>query len=217
LVVAVMLAGVVLWALVWGIAHRSAAIRGDQRPEVAARPDDGPAATSAARARGRAVARLRTYLRGARTFVPPGELRGPPAPPEPAPVVTTHHPRRLEHGASKLTDRRPGKPADGDRLGRELSKRIATAEEGAERCLDRWAELDDSLQSGVVLAFTLDAQGLQEVWIQDRSDVPSGPLKCIADAVYPVDWGGLTDAPVKVTIKIRYESGDAAATDGAGA
>ena len=54
------------------------------------------------------------------------------------------------------------------------------------------------------------------MWIKDRSQVPSGPLACIANAVYPIDWGGLTEAPLEVTVRVRYEPGDAGAASADG-
>ena len=54
----------------------------------------------------------------------------------------------------------------------------------------------------------MDKVGLQSVWIKDLVDIPSGPLRCLSDAAYQIDWGGITEQPVELTIPERYQSDD---------
>jgi hypothetical protein len=113
-------------------------------------------------------------------------------------------PPRLQTGSGDLTDKRPHPTGDPKLLMAKLKERIKVADENAQRCLEAWAERDPALEKGVMLAFTIDAQGLQEVWIEDHPEVPSGALACLSNAVYPLDWGGLTTEPLMVTRKLRY-------------
>jgi hypothetical protein len=89
---------------------------------------------------------------------------------------------------------------------RELLDQVT---ERAERCLAKWNVADESLKQGVMLAVEIDAQGLQDVWFEDRAEMPSGPLECFSDAVYQLDWSsvaGLAEQPVKLTFKAKYQS-----------
>jgi hypothetical protein len=73
-----------------------------------------------------------------------------------------------------------------------LNETAREARRSAERCLDSWLSTDDSLAAGVMLGFEIDERGLiGPAWLQDRAEVPEGPLRCFADALYPLDWSGL--------------------------
>jgi hypothetical protein len=93
----------------------------------------------------------------------------------------------------------------------ELHKRMGEVRASASRCLDGWAQEDPSLAQGIVLAISMDGQGLKDVWIKDRAEAPSGPLACLSNAVYPIDWGGLTKEDLLLTVKVGYAPPDAAA------
>jgi hypothetical protein len=134
-----------------------------------------------------------------RTMVP----RLVTAPPASAPDAYAPPPR-LETGSGNLTDKRPNPTGDPKLLRAQLQQRIKLADENAQKCLEDWGERDPALEKGVMLAFTLDAQGLQEVWIEDRPEVPAGALACLSNALYPLDWSGLTTEPIQVTRKLRY-------------
>jgi hypothetical protein len=193
--------------LIYGEDPRTPVAERGRESAVAVAPSEG---TGAARPAGEKVGggsdRLHTFKRGARTAVPKLTVAVPP------PAFdggATRHPRRLDRGGDGPTDKRPGAPrADAAALKKALFQRLDQAMEAAQTCLDAWAEQDDSLDSGVVLAFGLDARGLQQVWIKDREGVPAGPLACIANSVYPIDWSGLTTEPVEVTVPIKYEARD---------
>ena len=124
------------------------------------------------------------------------------------------HPRRLEQGGGGLKDRRSEPRARSAELIAALNEQVERARDGAEKCLDEWPAEEPLLATGVMLGFTLDRRGLDEVWIEGRSEVPSGPLACISNAVYPIDWSGLTDEPLTVTTWIKYQAPDSGASDG---
>jgi hypothetical protein len=179
-------------------------------PAPAARaPSSEAQATGAAAGPDQKVDRLHTFKRGARTAVP--KLAAAVASPPAFDAGATRHPRRLDRGSGDgPVDKRPGPPRkDAEALKKALFQRLDKALDAAQACLDSWSEQDDSLDAGVMLAFSLDDRGLQQVWIQDRQGVPAGPLACIANAVYPIDWGGLTTEPVEVTVPVKYEPRDA--------
>jgi hypothetical protein len=94
--------------------------------------------------------------------------------------------------------------AGADDLTSEIPKRMAEVRAAASRCLDGWAEEDPSLAAGIMLDIRIDEQGLKEVSIMDRAEAPSGALSCLTNAVYPVDWGGITKNPLRVTVKVGY-------------
>jgi hypothetical protein len=132
-------------------------------------------------------------------------------------AARTHHPRALAPGSGNFVERREDAGA-GD-LSTEIPKRMAEVRAAASRCLDDWPEEDPSLAAGIMLVIRLDEQGLKEVSIQDRAEAPSGALACLSNAVYPIDWGGLTKAPLMVTVKVGYsrDAGADAAPSGASA
>jgi hypothetical protein len=119
-------------------------------------------------------------------------------------AVLARHPPRLEVGSGELRDRRERPGGNPKLLAAELRARIKRADEEAQKCIDAWGQHEPALEKGVMLAFTLDARGLDEVWIEDHPEVPSGALACLSNALYPIDWGGLTSEPIKVTTKHRY-------------
>jgi hypothetical protein len=204
-----LLAGAVALALLWIVLHRAPSRRAAESSEsVVADPAVGEVA--AGEALGRAAPdppgrpdRRRAFELGARVRIPPpvsaGEAHAPPR---------THHPRALAPGGGGFVDRR--EDAGADNLMSEIPKRMAEVREAASHCLDGWVEEDPSLAAGVMLDIRLDEQGLKEVSIMDRAEAPSGPLACLTNAVYPIDWGGLTKAPLRVTVKVGYAR-DAAA------
>jgi hypothetical protein len=136
-----------------------------------------------------------------RTMVP--RLVTPPAAVD-AGAAEPRHPPRLERGSGNLTDKRSNPTGNPKLLRAQLQERIKLADENAQKCLEDWGERDPALEKGVMLAFTLDAQGLQEVWIEDHPEVPQGALACLSNALYPLDWSGLTTEPLQVTRKLRY-------------
>jgi hypothetical protein len=118
------------------------------------------------------------------------------------------HPRRLAQPGDGLEDKRRGPRLGSDEMKEALESRLADAHKAAERCMDQWTEAEDALVSGVMLGFTVDAAGLDDVWLDGKSTIPPGPLACIAGSVYPIDWSGITSESITVTVKLRYEADD---------
>ena len=77
-----------------------------------------------------------------------------------------------------------------------------------EACLDDWREDDPELSGEVSMRFGVDANGLQEAWIEDHTDVPLGPLSCFGTAVAAIDWSGVTQEPVEISTRYAFD-GDA--------
>lgn len=142
--------------------------------------------------------RRRGFELGRRLFLPrPPGMEALVAPP-------SHHPKALAPAGGGIEDRRENPGPDSAQLMAELHKRMGEVRASAAHCLDGWAQADPSLDAGVVLAISVDDRGLKDVWIMDRDEAPSGPLACLSNAVYPVDWSGLTKAPMRLTVKIGY-------------
>jgi hypothetical protein len=140
--------------------------------------------------------------RRARVAVPRFNVPAPEA--APAGVTGPAHPRRLATSDGGLKDRRPAGHRSSPRLRAELDQRLEQANKAVEACLDEWPKEDPSLRAGVMLVFTLDERGLDEVWIEDATTVPSAPLECISNSLYPIDWSGLTVDPLTVSWRLRY-------------
>jgi hypothetical protein len=151
------------------------------------------------------IDRRQAFALGQRVFLPRPSLASGVV--NSAPV--THHPRALMPKGDGLVDRRQDAGADWPNLKDELEKRIGEVRASAAHCLDSWEKEDPSLAAGVVLALSVDEQGLADVWIMDRAEAPSGPLSCLSSAVYPIDWGGLTKEKMRLTVRIQYAPVDA--------
>jgi hypothetical protein len=173
-------------------------LTGDDAPEARRSSLDRPSLT-----------RRQAFELGKRLFLPrPSATSGGG---DSAPV--THHPRTLLPGRDGLVDKRPDGGADWPMLKAELEKRMTEVRTSTAHCLDGWAKEDPSLAAGVMLALSVDEQGLDQVWIMDRDEAPSGPLACLSNAVYPIDWSGLTKQKMRLTVKIRYAPADAGPPD----
>jgi hypothetical protein len=119
---------------------------------------------------------------------------------------------RLAKGGGLPANRLGKTPARMQELQLRVRDLLGQMEQRAEACLASWATEDESLKQGLMLAIDIDEMGLQDVWFVDRTEVPSGPLACISNAVYALDWSGLAglaEQSVMLTTKIRYESADA--------
>jgi RNA polymerase sigma factor (sigma-70 family) len=84
--------------------------------------------------------------------------------------------------------------------------------ERANQCLAGWQRLDPALAKGIMLGVEFDADGLEDVFVDGESTIPDGPLRCLSNAVYELDWAGLTSPAMQhalVTLPLSYESADA--------
>ena len=151
------------------------------------------------------IDRRRAFELGQRVFLPRPSVASGVV--DSAPM--THHPRALMPKGDGLVDRREDAGADWPTLKAELEKRMDEVRASTTHCLDGWEKEDPSLAAGVVLALSVDERGLADVWIKDRAEAPSGALSCLSNAVYPIDWGGLTKEKMQLTVKIRYAPVDA--------
>jgi hypothetical protein len=175
---------------------------GDHTPEGRRSLEDRPS-----------IDRRQAFQLGQRVFLPRPSVASGVV--NSAPV--THHPRALLPKGDGLVDRREDAGADWPNLKAELEKRMDEVRTSTAHCLDGWQKEDPSLAAGVVLAISVDEQGLADVWIQDRAEAPSGPLSCLSNAVYPIDWSGLTKEKMRLTVRIGYAPGDAGQPEAGGA
>jgi hypothetical protein len=105
----------------------------------------------------------------------------------------------------------PDTPPNFKEMQAAARQRMDALHEKANHCLAGFSAADPVLQKGVMLGIELDGAGLQRVWIDDLVDIPSGPLRCLSDAVYQIDWSGISDKPLMLTVPERYEPDDAGA------
>lgn len=73
-------------------------------------------------------------------------------------------------------------------------------------CISEWEAIYPALNGKVNVAFTLNADGLQEAWIMEATDIPVGPLSCFSAAVWGVEWVGVVRDPVQVTFPFQVSS-----------
>jgi hypothetical protein len=149
--------------------------------------------------------RARTHRPGARTPIPKllpattGRAESPPPARGPA--------QQLAPSTRPLTDRRENAPTGeaAEKAKAEIMRRLGLADAAANECLKSWATFDPTLDQGVRVRFTLDARGLDELYLEDRAEVPAGPLACLSEAIYQQDWSGLTESPLQITRTLTAE------------
>ena len=188
---------VVLLALAGGRAlrHRGATLEAVTLAKVA----DG--ATSRATAGAARAAPLGIYRKGARTSLPRfvAAASADAAPPRFVGVAP-----RLDRSGEGPRNRLENPPPNVKEIQARLHAKLDELADRAEPCLAGWTAPDPALQKGVMLGIDLDPQGLQSVWVGDLVEIPTGPLRCLSDAVYTLDWGGIVDRPSTLTVPQRY-------------
>ncbi len=80
-----------------------------------------------------------------------------------------------------------------------------TLEEDVQDCLKEW----DSPPANVMIAFEIDANGLQRSWLEHDVEIPFGPRTCLSNAVYGLDWSKIVDQPAKLTQRFELGRKDA--------
>jgi hypothetical protein len=181
------------------------AVRVLRRPDEPAAPvvfAEAPAPAPAARNDPAAADPTVPRARPRRARIPIPRLQAVAPPPE-APPPDRRKPPALERGRGHIFDRRPNPGAESEALRLRLRERLQTVDDAVEDCLARHSQEDPSLAEGVMLVFTLDARGLQDVWIEDHPDVGASPLACLSQAVHGVDWTGLTHEPLQMSRRMR--------------
>lgn len=137
----------------------------------------------------------------------PRRVRVPRPPPRPVPEVTAPKPAEPppepadeapDVGRGPV-DKRGGDATDGAALKELLTQQMDAVARAVQPCADAWAAQEPELDGRIVLRFGLDADGLQDVWIEDHDDVPGVVLDCFADAVWLGDWSGITPDPLEVS------------------
>jgi RNA polymerase sigma-70 factor (ECF subfamily) len=118
---------------------------------------------------------------------------------------------RLADGKGHLKDRRthPG-PEEAHDVARAQAV-LDEMKERANACLERWPVMDPLLAKGVMLKVNFDPGGLQDVSIVGLSAIPDGPMRCFSDAVYQLDWSGISRSPLEATTPLRYDRPDGGA------
>ncbi len=122
----------------------------------------------------------------------------------------------FDAGLRSLTDngRVPSGPVDrrgnaGPNAAREMeiiSYAFETLEEDVRACLEQWG---DAPPAEVMIAFEIDANGLQKSWLEHQTEVPFGSRTCLANAVYGLDWSKIVDHPAKLTQRFELGRKDA--------
>lgn len=146
---------------------------------------------------------LGRYRPGATTPVP--RFVAAPAAGADAGAVAAIPPPQLEtRGTGELKNRLPETPPNFKEMQAKAQALLGKMNERANKCLAGWSAPDPALKDGVMLAIEIDKMGLQAVSIKDMVDIPDGPLRCLSTAAYELDWGGITEKPVMLTVPQKY-------------
>jgi RNA polymerase sigma-70 factor (ECF subfamily) len=106
-------------------------------------------------------------------------------------------------------DKGPARPATVSPTTRmAMQDLIREVAERVKECSKRFPTLDPAYEKGVELTVGVEPTGLQDVWLEGRSDLPTGSLRCLSDAVYQTDWGGITEVPFVTRFTIRLQRTD---------
>ncbi len=110
-------------------------------------------------------------------------------------------------GAPGPVDRRADAPPDADAVRELLMQELQAVTDAAGPCADQWAAVEPNLDDKLVLRFALDADGLQDVWIEGHTSAPDAVLACFSDAVWAPDWAGISREPLEVSwpVQVRGE------------
>ncbi len=132
----------------------------------------------------------------------------PPAPPAPeAPASAEGPPAEGAEPVSKgPIDRRENPDPDSARQIAEIREGMDLVSEDIGACISSWEAVYPALNGRVSVAFSLNADGLQEAWIMDSTDIPPGPLDCFSDAIWGVEWEGIVTDPTEVTFPFEVRS-----------
>jgi hypothetical protein len=188
---------ILIMAVVQGV-RRSKSPDPNEPAIISERPLPRPGAAPAVPARP-----LGRYQHGARTplprFVPP-----PGSAPDPSPATAQAAPKLEERGTGELRNKLDKTPPDFPRMQARTKVLLNELHARADKCLAGWSAPDPALREGVMLAIEIDKAGLQQVAIKDMVEIPDGPLRCLSNAAYELDWSGITEAPVMITVPQKY-------------
>ena len=146
---------------------------------------------------------LGRYKPGAHTPVP--RFVAPTAPEAPPATATATPPPRLEtRGSGEMKNKLGYEPPNFKETQAKVKTLLRTLEARANGCLAGYSAPDPALKQGVMLAIEIDQAGLQAVSIKDMVDIPDGPVRCLSDAAYELDWSGITEKPVMLTVPHKY-------------
>lgn len=84
-----------------------------------------------------------------------------------------------------------------------------TLDDDISECLAQWEALQPGQAAEVMLAFEIDADGLQRSWLEHDAGLPLGPQSCLANAVYGLDWSHIVEAPAMITNRFTLGARDA--------
>jgi RNA polymerase sigma-70 factor (ECF subfamily) len=170
-------------------------LAGHERPDPSGPKDRTGAPASDSPAGG-------TSVRGEARRVRVPRFRGPPGGTSPG---SRSLPSRSALPPAFRPDAGAGKaPQDVAAIKQAISDRMQEASERIKVCMRRWETLDPSLAGGVKLSIEVDEMGLEDVWIEDRMEVPSGSLQCLSEAVYQTDWSGITTRRLRTSFTVRF-------------
>jgi hypothetical protein len=112
------------------------------------------------------------------------------------------------------TDRRGDAGPNAKRQLEIIHYAFDTLDEDIADCLAQWEAVQPGQAAEVMLAFEIDADGLQRSWLEHDAGLPLGPQSCLANAVYGLDWAHIVDHPALLTNRFQLGARDGGGTAG---
>ena len=75
-------------------------------------------------------------------------------------------------------------------------------------CVTDWVNAGTVIDGRVRMGFKLDSDGLQDVWIARRDEVPLGVTSCLSGAIWQANWPGTTNGEVIIQYPFQLSSAD---------
>ena len=75
-------------------------------------------------------------------------------------------------------------------------------------CVRDWVNAGTVIDGRVRMGFKLDSDGLQDVWIARRDEVPLGVTSCLSGAIWQANWPGTTNGEEIIQYPFHLTSDD---------
>lgn len=102
---------------------------------------------------------------------------------EPTPPTSAEN-RRRDTGQPALFE------AGSEELRGAIQDAVAGVVSDVTQCISEWATSPEGsqLDGRVLMSFTLDEHGMDEIYVMDVEQVPEAPLTCFSETLYDADW-----------------------------
>gem|GEM_PF-3388175 len=78
---------------------------------------------------------------------------------------------------------------------------------GIKACLEEWLNTGMEVDGRVRMGFKLNQQGLGDVWIVKRDDIPLGVTSCLSGAIWQANWPAVTEGEITIHYPFALSGG----------